>query len=111
VLVNKFSPANQSDMVSEALDTQEYKPSKISYKGATVSTVDKVVITSNEHENFIVKVKYIAVGISGLFQYNFVSNSDSSTPNTTSRSWRQVQQSTRTERGLWTHHQPRRYAF
>jgi DNA-directed RNA polymerase III subunit RPC2 len=62
VLVNKFSPANQSDLVTDTTTgqaaAQEYKPSKITYKGATVSTVDKVVVTSNENENFIVKVSH-----------------------------------------------------
>eukprot|EP01038_Epipyxis_sp_PR26KG_P009030 gene9030-12176_t len=58
VLVNKFSPVN-----SESLDmnagmvpsVNEYKPTKLTYKGAGPATVDKVLITSNEHDNFIVK--------------------------------------------------------
>lgn len=59
VLVNKFSPSNTTDIMGDgATGGGEYKPSKITYKGATVSTVDKVVITSNEHDSFIVKVRF-----------------------------------------------------
>jgi DNA-directed RNA polymerase beta subunit len=59
VLVNKYSPINQTD-ISEGggynPNKQEYKHTKLTYKGAVEATVDKVMITSNEHENFIIKV-------------------------------------------------------
>jgi DNA-directed RNA polymerase III subunit RPC2 len=55
VLVNKWTPVNQTDMV-DGTTAQEYKSAKMTYKGAVEATVDKVLITSNENENFIVKV-------------------------------------------------------
>ena len=35
---------------------REYKPSPITYKGAARATVDKVMLTSNENETFLIKV-------------------------------------------------------
>lgn len=63
VLVNKFTPVNtgeiidgQADMNKANASAEEFKHTKLSYKGAAPSTVDKVLITSNEHDNFIIKV-------------------------------------------------------
>jgi len=68
VLVNKFSPKNQMDIVdanAAAADgsgagagaaKEEFKPTKVTYKGAGKATVDKVLITSNENDNHIIKV-------------------------------------------------------
>lgn len=59
VLVNKFSPTNQGDLMDGTGFSNvaaEYKPTKLTYKGSGPATVDKVLITSNESENFIVKV-------------------------------------------------------
>jgi DNA-directed RNA polymerase III subunit RPC2 len=57
VLVNRFSPP--SELPEGAEDnggSREWKKSSLSYKGTAPSTVDKVLITSNEHDTFIVKV-------------------------------------------------------
>jgi DNA-directed RNA polymerase III subunit RPC2 len=59
VLVNKYSPVNQTDVGDGGVynpNKQEYKHTKLTYKGAVCATVDKVMITSNENENFIIKV-------------------------------------------------------
>jgi DNA-directed RNA polymerase III subunit RPC2 len=56
VLVNKFSPMNQGDLMDGAGGNVEFKHTKLTYKGSAPSTVDKVMITSNEHDNFIVKI-------------------------------------------------------
>jgi DNA-directed RNA polymerase III subunit RPC2 len=59
VLVNKFSPSNQGDLMDGTGFSpviSEYKPTKLTYKGSGPATVDKVLITSNESENFIIKV-------------------------------------------------------
>eukprot|EP00981_Chlorochromonas_danica_P006492 scaffold1403_cov180-Ochromonas_danica.AAC.19 len=58
VIVNKFTPLNTGEIIDGRVDAgpEEYKPSKLTYKGAVPSTVDKVLITSNENEHFIIKV-------------------------------------------------------
>lgn len=59
IMVNKESPLNQGDLSSEAWvnqSAQQFKPVPLVYKGAAETTVDKVLITSNESENFVVKV-------------------------------------------------------
>jgi DNA-directed RNA polymerase III subunit RPC2 len=56
VLVNKFSPINQGDLMDGSGGNVEFKHTKLTYKGSAPSTVDKVMITSNEHDNFIVKI-------------------------------------------------------
>jgi len=61
VLVNKESPVNQGEVVDATTSfnptvANSYKPTKLTYKGSGSATVDKVLITSNEHENFIIKV-------------------------------------------------------
>jgi len=57
VLVNRFSPpADLPDGAEAAPGSREWKKSSLSYKGTAPSTVDKVLITSNEHDTFIVKV-------------------------------------------------------
>jgi DNA-directed RNA polymerase III subunit RPC2 len=58
-LINKFSPANTGEVMDGTTfnpHTAEYNPTKITYKGSARATVDKVLITSNENDNFIVKV-------------------------------------------------------
>jgi len=57
ILVNKETPINQTDIVDAAAAVKlERKKSALTYKGAAPSIVDKVLITSNESENFIIKV-------------------------------------------------------
>jgi len=58
ILVNKFSPVNQGDLIdgNVGASSNEFKSTKITYKGSAQATVDKVLITSNEHDNFIVKI-------------------------------------------------------
>ena len=61
VLVNKFSPPPDPVEGAETqglgdADKREWKRSQLHYKGPAPATVDKVLITSNEHETFIVKV-------------------------------------------------------
>lgn len=61
ILVNKFSPVNTGELVDSNSSANlnqnvEYKSTKICYKGTSKSTVDKVIITSNEHENFLIKI-------------------------------------------------------
>ncbi len=58
ILVNKYTPANTGDIIDGQLDSKsdEYRHTKLSYKGAAPATVDKVLITSNENDNFIIKV-------------------------------------------------------
>lgn len=60
VLVNKFSPMNQGDVVEGSAGptggANDFKSTKITYKGSVRATVDKVLITSNESDNFIVKI-------------------------------------------------------
>ena len=63
VIVNKYSPINQTDLGDGGYspNKQEYKHTKMSYKGTAPSTVDKVMITSNENENFIIKVSTLSL--------------------------------------------------
>ena len=60
VLVNRFSPPSEmpDGVIGSAGDTvaREWKKCSLNYKGTAPSTVDKVLITSNEHDTFIVKV-------------------------------------------------------
>ena len=66
VIVNKYSPLNQTDLGDGGYspNKQEYKHTKMSYKGTAPSTVDKVMITSNENENFIIKVcSYFTISV------------------------------------------------
>jgi len=63
-MVNKESPVDTSTNFGgsdfsgnlNALSQMEYKYSGMSYKSSAPSYVDKVLITSNEHENFLIKV-------------------------------------------------------
>ena len=55
IAVNKFSPTNQTDMLND-IKNQVFKPNVVSYKGTAESTVDKVLISSNENDKFIIKV-------------------------------------------------------
>ncbi|RYH19425.1 DNA-directed RNA polymerase subunit B [archaeon] len=58
ILVNKYTPINTGEVVdaNEQIDPNAYKETKMSYKGPVPSTVDKVIITSNEHDYFIIKI-------------------------------------------------------
>jgi DNA-directed RNA polymerase III subunit RPC2 len=59
IMINKESPLNQGDLSTEAFvnnSQQQYKAVPLTYKGNADSTVDKVLVTSNESENFVVKV-------------------------------------------------------
>ena len=57
ILVNKYSPVNQTEAM-EGDAQHEFKSTKLTYKGSVQATVDKVLITSNENEHFIVKVSF-----------------------------------------------------
>mmetsp|Transcript_4278 Transcript_4278/g.8185 ORF Transcript_4278/g.8185 Transcript_4278/m.8185 type:complete len:1346 (+) Transcript_4278:111-4148(+) len=67
IMVNKESPVDTSTSISgaefglqgnglAALSQMEYKYSGMSYKSSAPSYVDKVLITSNENEQFLIKV-------------------------------------------------------
>ena len=66
IMVNKQSPTNSGeagDSVAPVADgsgsgksTPQYKSVPITYKGPAPSYVDKVLITSNENDHFLVKV-------------------------------------------------------
>ncbi len=57
-LVNKQTPANTNDQLSNPgnLPDSCYRPAPLSYKGPKYSYVDKVLLTSNESDQFIIKV-------------------------------------------------------
>lgn len=55
-LVNKFSPPPDPIDGSPIPVNPEWKKCPMNYKGAAPATVDKVLITSNEQETFIIKV-------------------------------------------------------
>jgi DNA-directed RNA polymerase III subunit RPC2 len=64
-MVNKESPTDTSTSMggaefglqgSVAMSNIQYKPTGMSYRGGAPVYVDKVLITSNEHEQFLVKV-------------------------------------------------------
>ena len=60
IMVNKQSPTNSGEAgesVTGSSQTQpQYKSVPLTYKGPAPSYVDKVLITSNESDNFLVKV-------------------------------------------------------
>ena len=65
VMVNKESPTDTSTNLGAfglggtapgATSNVEYKSSSISYRGAAESYVDKVLITSNENEQHLIKI-------------------------------------------------------
>jgi DNA-directed RNA polymerase III subunit RPC2 len=65
IMVNKESPANTTGDIGGAdlgmnmgmsAAAMQYKPSGMSYRGQAPCHVDKVLITSNEHEQFLIKV-------------------------------------------------------
>jgi len=66
IMVNKESPVDTSMAIAgsefgsqgtqAAIAQMEYKPSGLSYRSSAPSYVDKVLITSNEYEHFLVKV-------------------------------------------------------
>ncbi|MGK3733182.1 MAG: DNA-directed RNA polymerase III subunit RPC2 [Bacillariaceae sp.] len=65
IMVNKESPANTTGDIGGAdlglnmgmsAAAMQYKPSGMSFKGQAPCHVDKVLISSNEHEQFLIKV-------------------------------------------------------
>lgn len=62
VMCNKESPADTTSnigvdfMHTAQAQSVQYKPSGLSYRGGAPSYVDKVLITSNENEQFLIKV-------------------------------------------------------
>lgn len=58
LLVNKQMPANQTDTLANPsnLPDSAYRPQAMTYKGAEHAYVDKVLLTSNENDHFLVKV-------------------------------------------------------
>jgi len=56
ILVNKESPVTLSDTGEGVTGEVMYKSSPITYKSSAPAYVDKVVITSNEYDNFLVKI-------------------------------------------------------
>ena len=64
LMVNKESPVNATDenggdagnALGSGLSSQAYKSVPLGYKSTIPAYVDKVMITSNESEHFIVKV-------------------------------------------------------
>lgn len=58
VLVNKQMPANTNDTLANPsnLPDSAYRGAAVSYKGPEHSYVDKVLLTSNENEHFIIKL-------------------------------------------------------
>ena len=59
ILINKYSPINQSDIstgLTKEADKDKWKPTVLSYKGTTDSYVDKVISTSNENDRHLIKI-------------------------------------------------------
>lgn len=58
ILVNKQMPANTNDTLANPsnLPDSQYRTQSVNYKGAEHAYVDKVLLTSNENDHFIVKV-------------------------------------------------------
>jgi DNA-directed RNA polymerase III subunit RPC2 len=64
IMCNKESPADTTTSIvgtefgfqNVASSQPSFKPSSLTYRGAAPSYVDKVLITSNENEQFLVKV-------------------------------------------------------
>ncbi|EQC35967.1 DNA-directed RNA polymerase III subunit RPC2 [Saprolegnia diclina VS20] len=54
ILINKESPANV-DLTTESPDVS-YKPSPVSYKNSVPGYIDKVMLTSSESDQFLIKV-------------------------------------------------------
>uniref|UniRef100_A0A6U4JF41 DNA-directed RNA polymerase subunit beta n=1 Tax=Phaeomonas parva TaxID=124430 RepID=A0A6U4JF41_9STRA len=57
ILINKESPLRTSDPgILEGGSVTEYKPTPVTWKSSASVNVDKVMITSNENEQFLIKV-------------------------------------------------------
>ena len=58
VLITKQQPINTSDTLpnAAALPDSAYRPFAVSYKGPEPVYVDKVLLTSSEHDDFLIKV-------------------------------------------------------
>eukprot|EP00455_Lapot_gusevi_P048942 TRINITY_DN684_c0_g1_i17.p1 TRINITY_DN684_c0_g1~~TRINITY_DN684_c0_g1_i17.p1 ORF type:complete len:443 (-),score=119.87 TRINITY_DN684_c0_g1_i17:93-1421(-) len=59
VLVNKQMPKNTNDSVNNpyTLPDDAYRNAPLSYKGPASAYVDQVLLTSNESDNFLLKIK------------------------------------------------------
>jgi len=58
LLVNKQSPSNTSDPIPNpsAMPDSFYRPAPLGYKGPKFAYVDRVLLTSNDHDHFLIKV-------------------------------------------------------
>ena len=58
VLINKQQPINTTDTLPNptSLPDSGYRPMTVTYKGPEPVYVDKVLLTSNEHDDFLIKV-------------------------------------------------------
>jgi len=58
ILVNKQMPANTNDTLANptALPDSQYRGQAVTYRGAEHAYIDKVLLTSNENDHFLVKV-------------------------------------------------------
>ena len=63
ILVNKEQPLAVAEGVegSTVNPQQHYHPAPMGYRNSTPSMVDKVLITSNENDHFIIKVLFFKV--------------------------------------------------
>jgi hypothetical protein len=63
-IFDQWSPLHNlwgSSSIFPLVSGQEFKPSPLTYKGAMRATVDKVLITSSESDNFIIKVSQACI--------------------------------------------------
>ncbi|KAL6041665.1 DNA-directed RNA polymerase III subunit RPC2 [Balamuthia mandrillaris] len=60
IYINKQTPANTIDTLAslENIPDSEFRPSPQSYKGAAHAYIDKVLLTSNTEDHFIIKVLF-----------------------------------------------------
>ncbi|ETV80770.1 hypothetical protein H257_06254 [Aphanomyces astaci] len=56
VMVNKESPANVDINITSDVQDVSYSPSPVSYKNSTPGYIDKVMLTSSESDQFLIKV-------------------------------------------------------
>lgn len=75
IMVNKESPINSADLADGTSQTL-YKPMPLSYKGPAPSFVDKVVITSNESDHFLVKVYFLKFSVVTLNRFSYAKLAD-----------------------------------
>lgn len=57
ILINKEMPNDTSDNIKDLSSAQRnFRPCPVGYKGPTEAIVDKVLLTSNEYDHFLIKV-------------------------------------------------------